>query len=284
MNDRNAPFITAAKAMATIKFNPQYNIANKPVWVTEGGYGCNPSASSLVCTPEGEQLQADDLQKRYWIAFHPAGYGIDNRLKIDKVFWFKDISANTGWDTYEWGTSGLLNWDNAYNPRPAYYAYKAMALWYTPPGTPQLTTPAANATVQTGKPTFSWQAPSNMGSEGFKRYVIQVDNDQYFTSPVLLENSNPWGFGYTTATQYQPAGSIPNGPYFWRAKVEDTKGNFGSWSQTRTITVNASSTPNPADLNADGRVNIFDYNILVAGFGTQYDIFYYNLLVGAWGA
>lgn len=133
MSDRNAPFIQAIKAMAHIKFDhPEYEIQNKPVWVTEGGYGCNLTPAT-ACTPKGESLQADDLQERYWIALHTARYGVDSRLKIDKVFWFKDISANTGWETYEWGTSGLFNWENNYESRPAYYAYKTMALWYTPP-------------------------------------------------------------------------------------------------------------------------------------------------------
>jgi len=300
MNDRNAPFISAARAMAVIKFNPQYNISAKPVWVTEGGYGCNPSASSLVCTPAGEQLQADDLQKRYWIAFHPASYGIDNRLKIDKVFWFKDISANTGWDTWEWGTSGLFNWENNYEPRPAYFAYKAMALWYTPPEKVLLTSPAKNAQITTNKPFFKWQAPNSFGSERFKRYVIQVDDDQYFTSPIQLETSNPWGFGYTTATEYQSSVDLPNGTYFWRVKVEDTKGNFGSWSSSRTITVTGSPPPgNPADLNSDGKVDESDYNILKNDFGKtnttpgwiptdiikngKVDIFDYNVLVKNFG-
>ena len=39
----------------------------------------------------------------------------------------------------------------------------------------------------------------------------------------------------------------------------------------------------PGDLNNDGRVDIFDYNILVAGFGVEYDIFDYNLLVTNFG-
>lgn len=49
-----------------------------------------------------------------------------------------------------------------------------------------------------------------------------------------------------------------------------------------------SPTHNPADLtDEDDRpgdeVNVFDYNVLTAGFGTTYDIFDYNILVGRWG-
>ena len=39
----------------------------------------------------------------------------------------------------------------------------------------------------------------------------------------------------------------------------------------------------PSDLNSDGVVNIFDYNILVNGFGDKYNIFDYNELVNNYG-
>ncbi len=39
----------------------------------------------------------------------------------------------------------------------------------------------------------------------------------------------------------------------------------------------------PSDLNADGKVDIFDYNILVSNFGNPYTIFDYNILVTNFG-
>ena len=39
----------------------------------------------------------------------------------------------------------------------------------------------------------------------------------------------------------------------------------------------------PSDLNNDGSVNIFDYNLLLQGFGDKYDIFDYNQLVQNYG-
>jgi len=42
-------------------------------------------------------------------------------------------------------------------------------------------------------------------------------------------------------------------------------------------------TPLPGDLNGDGHVNIYDYNLLVTNFGNPYTIFDYNALVGNWG-
>jgi hypothetical protein len=39
----------------------------------------------------------------------------------------------------------------------------------------------------------------------------------------------------------------------------------------------------PGDLNNDGKVDIFDYNVLVAKFGNPYTIFDYNVLVANYG-
>jgi len=39
----------------------------------------------------------------------------------------------------------------------------------------------------------------------------------------------------------------------------------------------------PGDLNGDGKVNVFDYNELVSGYGTKYTIFDYNNLVANYG-
>ena len=43
------------------------------------------------------------------------------------------------------------------------------------------------------------------------------------------------------------------------------------------------TTPLPGDLDSDGHVNIYDYNLLVSKFGNPYTIFDYNDLVGNFG-
>ena len=42
-------------------------------------------------------------------------------------------------------------------------------------------------------------------------------------------------------------------------------------------------TIRPGDLNDDNEVNLLDYNLLVAGYGTKYTIFDYNTLVSNYG-
>ena len=41
--------------------------------------------------------------------------------------------------------------------------------------------------------------------------------------------------------------------------------------------------PLPGDLNSDGRVDIFDFNLLVSKFGNPYTVFDYNDLVANFG-
>lgn len=41
----------------------------------------------------------------------------------------------------------------------------------------------------------------------------------------------------------------------------------------------APASSRPGDLNSDGAVNILDYNLLVSGYGTTYNLSHYNLLV-----
>ena len=45
----------------------------------------------------------------------------------------------------------------------------------------------------------------------------------------------------------------------------------------------ATPSPKPGDLNNDGKVDIFDLNLLIAGFGTKYTIFDYNTLLQNYG-
>jgi hypothetical protein len=56
------------------------------------------------------------------------------------------------------------------------------------------------------------------------------------------------------------------------------------WSRpTISLATDNSATTLPGDLNNDGRVDLFDYNLLIVGFGTQYSIFDYNNIVMNYG-
>jgi len=65
---------------------------------------------------------------------------------------------------------------------------------------------------------------------------------------------------------------------------------FPSTGADNTLTARTSSSSNPspsvgnsADFNNDGSINLLDYNLLKAGFGTTYNLLDYNTLRSQWG-
>lgn len=87
--------------------------------------------------------------------------------------------------------------------------------------------------------------------------------------------------------------SPSTGIYYWRVKAKDNQGNFGKWSETWKLTIILLV----GDIDQDGDVDIYDYNLLVQDFGPRMppgspadldhdgdvDIYDYNLLVTNFG-
>ncbi len=179
----------------------------------------------------------------------------------------------------------------------------------TPSPTPQpdttaptvnLTAPANNATVS-GAFDITANASDNVG---VSQVEFLVDDVSRHTDPTA-----PFSFSLST-TQL----NLSNGSHKLTARASDAAGNR-TISAAVTINVNnvapspapapsPSPTPpppaptfQPADINQDGRVNIFDYGPLVAKFGQigsslgradinqdgRVNIFDYGLLIGALG-
>lgn len=70
----------------------------------------------------------------------------------------------------------------------------------------------------------------------------------------------------------------------WQVTRQDFFRGDGQYRHFSTVKPDYSYiASNPSDLNADGKVDIFDYNILVANFGNPYTIFDYNTLVANFG-
>ena len=78
-------------------------------------------------------------------------------------------------------------------------------------------------------------------------------------------------------------------PYAWSAaSIANFVFRNVALSDAQILSSYQTTRPNPpanlpGDLNVDGHVDIFDYNLLIAGFGTQYTIFDYNILVENFG-
>lgn len=92
-----------------------------------------------------------------------------------------------------------------------------------------------------------------------KKFVWKSGSDTYYT---LAEWRNSRGYDI-----HSTIGTTPTSP-------------------SPSPTAPPSSTPptgKPGDLNGDGRVNLADYNLLVAGYGTKYTLSDYNQLVANYG-
>lgn len=80
------------------------------------------------------------------------------------------------------------------------------------------------------------------------------------------------------ATGRDPSDIAPSG-YTW---IEEYINSFYS-SQPPAVSPSPSPVNKAGDLNNDGHVNLADYNLLVAGFGTKYTLSDYNQLVANFG-
>jgi len=97
----------------------------------------------------------------------------------------------------------------------------------TKPSAPTLVSPADNASVNTGTPTFTWNASTDTGGSGLRTtdtYRYQV------TGPTPKDD-------YTANTNYTPSIALADGVYTWRIYARDNAGNNSDWSTTWTLTV-----------------------------------------------
>ena len=101
---------------------------------------------------------------------------------------------------------------------------------------------------------------------------VYIDDNE--TVPYIDDASKDFSFSVTAPT-------IP-GTYSlqWRMN-QDGYGGFGESSPLTPVNVITQSLS--SDITGDGKVDIFDYNILVSKFGNPYTIFDYNLLVANFG-
>ena len=94
----------------------------------------------------------------------------------------------------------------------------------TPPGVPVLSLPLANTFTYDYTPTFSWQTVSGTGIS----YIIQVDDNVDFSSPVLDQSS--------TVPTFTPGSNLPsNAVLYWRVRAKNSSNILGNWSVTLSL-------------------------------------------------
>ncbi|MDZ7724889.1 MAG: PKD domain-containing protein [candidate division KSB1 bacterium] len=101
------------------------------------------------------------------------------------------------------------------------------------PAAPELDQPMDNAEIGIPTPQLSW-----FTAEGALRYELIVDNDQSFTSPIVHDSS-------MTVTSVILNTELEDSRYWWKVRARDEYGNVGSWSVTRTFTINTAGPAAP---------------------------------------
>ncbi|MBN1199258.1 MAG: hypothetical protein JXA23_07895, partial [Bacteroidales bacterium] len=101
-------------------------------------------------------------------------------------------------------------------------ALAAQTLVYTP----ELKSPANNATGQMPDVVLSWYAVT--GSLTLQ-YQLQMDTSMNFNSPLLIDHTQ------TLITGYQTANLLFNTTYYWRVRAID--GGTSAWSEVWNFTI-----------------------------------------------
>jgi hypothetical protein len=118
-----------------------------------------------------------------------------------------------------------------------------------PPSTPNLLAPPSNTLVSSYTPVLDWSDTSiPKGTATFDHYVLQIDDNADFSSPVI----NQKGYGQTYNSSAAPATALPsNTRYSWRVQACNSNAECSAWSSVRTF---RTALPAPINLAADGSV------------------------------
>ncbi len=126
-------------------------------------------------------------------------------------------NATLYWRVQTRGTNGPSAWS----------AYRTFHTPLNPPAAPTLTAPANNALTTDYTPTFTWSMPST--SPPFDHFIVQVDNNNDFSSPEVNETS-------VSASPFTPTSDLAsNTKFYWRVRAVNLAGEMGNWSASRTF-------------------------------------------------
>lgn len=121
--------------------------------------------------------------------------------------------------SYTWKVRG----QNATSNTP--YSSRSIYLDTEAPGTPQLITPVANASLPDTIITFSWNRPSQSGSS--VRDSLIIARDSLFNQPMISV--------FVPNTTYQV--SLGKGTFFWRVRSIDKAGNRSEFTPARKLII-----------------------------------------------
>lgn len=102
----------------------------------------------------------------------------------------------------------------------------------TAPAAPILVSPAHKAIVMTLRPVFDWQDSLEVD---FDHYVIEIDNNRDFSSPILREEPD--------VSTFTPTADLPGSKVFWRVRAVDEVENRSEWSEARKLEMTVLKAP-----------------------------------------
>jgi len=141
--------------------------------------------------------------------------------------------------------------------------------------------------------TLRWTS----GSQNLATY-LNISNVPEFTFGGTLKNINVHNENVTGRNEFSK--TLDNGSYYFELVVDGCPDSSGRATQRKFVDGRFTIGPvkNDSDLNGDGKVDIFDYNILMSDFGKtgvagftksdinkdgKVDIFDYNILISDFG-
>ena len=162
----------------------------------------------------------------------------------------------------------IANWEGI---RDKQYVLEALKTVLNESPSCWVTTPyMQSVTVSGNTATLTWQKGTNNDA-----VYLNVSNVEGFTETGTLQSVNITNDVVTNKNSYT-INNLGSNKYYWELIAD------GCTNQ-RKISDGSFVIAKPGDLNGDGHVNIFDYNILVANFDHPYTIFDYTTLVANFG-
>ncbi|RLI67584.1 MAG: hypothetical protein DRO63_04410, partial [Candidatus Gerdarchaeota archaeon] len=114
----------------------------------------------------------------------------------------------------------------------------------TPPPSPALVYPTNGLITNDNTPSFDWNP-----SSGANFYHIVIDNSPSFSLPYVAE--------YSTSLTSWTSGPLGNGVFYWHVQARDAAGNWGSYSGTRSFTIDTIPPAAPA-LNSPSHMSVIN--------------------------
>jgi uncharacterized repeat protein (TIGR01451 family)/CSLREA domain-containing protein len=131
---------------------------------------------------------------------------------------------------------GLYYWRvravNSVNVNSSWSAARTFTVDTAPPAVPNLSTPVDKAKATSGSINFVW-----LPATSANRYHLELGTDDQFSQKVDI------GTGETASTSLLMNRPLGQGTYYWHIQARDAAGNWGSWSATRSFTLNNLLTP-----------------------------------------